>query len=132
MNTTPQAPAVQTPRTDAEITRCDSYQLNEPDLYHVDADFARQLETELSAAVAENARLRVAFGIQPSEKIPQQEPQHGSILVDHGSTRKRISPVDDEVVRLTDALADSRAEVERLKREIATLQSRKGNNYPNE
>ena len=59
----------------------------------------RELEREL-------AILRTAFGITPSERVvPEQTPTHGSVLVDSGSTRGRISPVNDEVIQLERELA---------------------------
>lgn len=49
---------------------------------------------------------RVTLGLQYSDMIPDQVPQHGSLLVDRGSTRVRVSPVNDEVVRLEQELTE--------------------------
>jgi hypothetical protein len=59
-----------------------------------------------SALERELAILRTAFGITPSERVvPEQTPTFGSVLVDSGSTRGRISPVNDEVIQLERELA---------------------------
>jgi hypothetical protein len=65
----------------------------------------RELEHEL-------AILRTAFGIDASERVaPEQTPTFGSVLVNAGSTRARISPVNDEVIQLERELADARAAI---------------------
>jgi len=53
----------------------------------------------------ELAILRAAFGIADDERIPEQKPTFGSVLVEKGSTRRRIAPIDDEVIRLERELA---------------------------
>lgn len=67
-----------------------------------------KLQQEFSQLKAELGVLRTAFGLRPEEKVVLgQNPQHGSLLVDVGSTRKRCSPVNDEIIRLQSELAQS-------------------------
>ena len=65
---------------------------------------------------AENAILRFAFGIRDNERVPLDQKLHfGSISVDSGSARRRIEPINDDVIRLERELTELRAENERLK-----------------
>jgi hypothetical protein len=103
---------VSTPRTDAliEHIRQRDGQVgvglrNAPEEWVV---LCRGLERELDI-------LRTAFGITPSERVvPEQTPTFGSVLVDSGSTRSRISPVNDEVIQLECEIAEARAVIAEL------------------
>lgn len=55
---------------------------------------------ETSTAESNLANCRAALGIRDDETIPDQKPVHGSIPVDRGSSRCRISPTNDENIRL--------------------------------
>ncbi len=93
-----------TPLTDAEASRIGGH--SQPS-DRVSADFARTLERSL-------AILRVAFGIADDERIPEQTPQFGSVLVDKGSTRRRIAPISDEIIQLERSLAERTEERDKL------------------
>ena len=84
-----------TPRTDAHQQR--EHMAHD----HLWSDFARSLERECNM-------LRAAFGIEPDEKIPEQEHKYGSILIDRGGSRLRISPVTDEMVSLERELNEAK------------------------
>jgi hypothetical protein len=64
----------------------------------------RLLRRELNAC-------RIALGIEPSDKIPEQEPKFGSILIDRASSRIRISPTTDEAVELQRELNEANAKL---------------------
>lgn len=91
------------------------------------------LLTALASATAEATAAKAALGIQDGETIPEQPPQYGSILVDSkGGSRRRISPINDEVVRLerelteaTDALTTATAQIETLAAEVKEARKEK-------
>jgi hypothetical protein len=87
---------IPTPRTD-EFERADCC-----DLEHA-LDFARELERECNM-------LRAACGVQPDEKIPDQEHKYGSILIDRGGSRLRVSPITPELKELEQELTTLKAE----------------------
>jgi len=79
-----------TPRTDAVIAA----DTGDTGLISELAKLARHLEKECNM-------LRAAFGIQPDERIPEQETlNRGSILIDRGGCRLRVSPVAEELIKL--------------------------------
>ena len=109
-----------TPETDAEMflrppSVCPSY---------VPYEFARALEIQrnearaerdehiarnndsllaLHIATAERDALRAAFGIAQDERIPAQTPRPGSLLVETGSIRRRVSLTDERDAELAAA-----------------------------
>ncbi len=101
----------ETPRTKAEL---ETFYRDGKHYCVVRAGLAMELETELHTC-------RIALGIADDEKIPDQTPKHGSILVDRGSSRARISPTNDENIKLSHELTDAHAESTRLKAENERL-----------
>jgi len=85
-----------------------------------------QVKNELAETRAELAICRVTLGIGDKEKIVlDQTPQHGSILIDCGSSRRRCSPTNAENIALCDeltaaqaALAESEAKREQMRKAL--------------
>jgi chromosome segregation ATPase len=63
------------------------------------------LKIDYSSVVQKVAVLRAALEIAPEEHIPAQKPTAGSLLVERGSIRRRISPTADEAIRLAQAIS---------------------------
>ncbi len=67
---------------------------------------------DLNASQQTIAVLRAALGISPEERIPEQKPTAGSLLVERGGTRARISPTSDEAIKLERTVAQLQEELD--------------------
>jgi hypothetical protein len=75
-------------------------------------------EAKVSELEKEQVILHATLGICDGYKVAlDQKPVFGSVLVDKGGSRSRISPTTDEAIKLCQELAAAKAEVDQTHRE---------------